>query len=154
MEGVFKAKPTVYGVGSTKDGNPNAVVNFKVLIDEKTGETRDFMWTGSLKEGRAMEITLDALLVLGYVENDLSLFAQGKGLNSTDAVQVTIENEEYNGKTFPRIKWVNAIGSGNKELMAASDAILKLGGLNIQASMMERRMKLGLTKPAMEAPPF
>lgn len=154
--GVYKAKVINCGITSSKDGNPQVTINLKLLMNEGAPDqtTQDMMWSGSLKEGRAQEITLDAVLVCGYKENNLNLLAEGKGLDLEKVVQVTVESESYNGRDTLKIKWINEVGSGaSKEFMAKNDAILKLTGLKIEGSLMERKQLKGLAPAAQESMP-
>ena len=146
----YQAKIINYGIGETKAKELAVIINFKVKKTE--GDYTDMMWQGSLKEGRAREITLDALLVCGLSDNNLERVAKGDGLDKEKVVQVTIEQEEYNGKMYDRIRWINEVGSGQKEMLAASDAILRLKGLSLEANIMERKSKNGKPSKQDEIP--
>lgn len=149
IEGVFTAKIINYGVSLTKNNEPQVVVNFRV--NETTTKTKDMIWFGTLKEGRGKEITIDALIAMGFTDNNLDRVAGGEGLNKEKEVQVTIEAEaDDKGKMVSRIKWVNAVGGGYmNKLLTKEDAIKRLRTMNLEASIMERKMNAGiLNKPA------
>ena len=97
---------------------------------------QDMKWLGSLADGRAREITADALIVLEFTSlNDI---CNGRGINFDKVVNLTIENEEYNGKVYPKIKWINE--ENKKEVLAASEAITKVRGIGLDALIMSRRV--------------
>ena len=125
---IVKAKAKSCGIIESKAGAPMVQVAFEV-----DGSTMN--WTGSLATGRAQEITIDALIVLEMT--NLEDICNGKGLNFNKIVSLTIEDEEYNGKTFKKIKWINE--ENRKEVLAASDAITKLKGMGLEALIMSRR---------------
>jgi len=137
------AKIINYGIATTKEGLPCVVINFKV----KKGENDyvDMMWQGSLKEGRAQEITIDALITCGLRSGDLASLSRNTGLDKEKVVSVVIEKKEYNGRTFDEIKWINEVYEG-KEMLAEKDAVQKLSGLNLSGSIMARLIELGKIK--------
>lgn len=61
--GKYTAKIKDYGIGSTKAGEPKAMILF--TFKDQNGAEKELTWSGSLKEGRAREITIDALLTCG-----------------------------------------------------------------------------------------
>lgn len=143
--GTYKAKALNYGITKSKAGDAQATINFRLLVNPETQETADIMWDGYLKSPKSFEITLDALLILGYTENTLDLFAEGKGLKEGKYVSVVVEEEEYNGRVKPKIKFINEEGSSfTKDFLAKNDAVVKLNGLNLSAAMLERKQKMGL----------
>jgi len=128
LKGVEYAKATVktIGIGETKAGLPSVVVN---MVDD---QGRDWTWFGSLKEGKAREITISALKVLDF-NGKLSDLANGKGIDFTKEFQITIDDETRDdGKTFRRVKWINDLNKGAK-LLAEADALLKLSGMGLEA---------------------
>lgn len=143
--GKYLGKVLDYGIGKTKDGEPNIMLMFG--FKDSSGVDQDLIWRGSLKEGKAREITIDALLILGLVGNDLSLLAHGNGsgvLNQEKEVQLVVEHETYNGKTFAKVRYINEVGGGAfKEKMGKDEAITKLGGLNLGGDVFARREAKG-----------
>lgn len=101
----------------------------------------EMKWAGSLADGRAREITADALIVLEFT--NLNDICNGKGINFNKVVNLTIEEEEYNGKMYPKIRWINE--ENRKETLASSDAIMKVKGIGLDALIMSRR---GPVKPS------
>lgn len=66
-------------------------------------------WTGWLTGG-ATEITVKALRAMGWQGDDLSDLST---VGSVDC-ELVVEEEEYNGKWYPKIKFVNVPGGGAK----------------------------------------
>ena len=98
-----------YGIGVTKEGNPQAVILF--AFSDAMDNRHEMTWYGTLKEGRGREITIDALLVCGLRGNNLETLAdgvQGHALDAGREVQLTIEyQKDQNGREHPRVKWIN-----------------------------------------------
>lgn len=140
-DGRHMAKVIDYGLSETKAGDPQVRVRFKL-----DGDGSEITWFGSLKEGKAQEITVDALLVMGFTGSDLTALEGGSGskvLNEEKSVSIVVEAETYNGKTTSKVKWVNSIDGGAKKLDPSKKSSLKnLGGL-----VMARRKELGIEDP-------
>lgn len=137
------AKVVDYGIVMTKDGTaPMVKIQFK---ETETGKDR--YWTGSLKEGRAQEITVDALLVCDLKSDEIEKLALGtaSGLLNTDKeVQLTIENEEYEGKTYEKVKWVNEVGGGGfAKRISESDAVARIAACNVGFTLKAKRQEKG-----------
>jgi hypothetical protein len=145
MEGKFKAKPINGGFGKTKNGTLLAIINFRVSLPE---EEKEYSWEFPVSE-KSLDTVLKSVMACGYTGSNLDDFANGKGLDKNVFVEVDIQREVFvndkgEEKSKLKIKWVNPINSG-KEILAASDTIMMLKGLNIEASMMALRMKTGMT---------
>lgn len=123
----LKAKAVKVGVSETKTGKPQVAVD---LVDEK-GLTRT--WFGSLNEGRAREITIEALKVLNF-SGTLTDLVNGRGIDFDKEVQITVDDRwnEDKTKSYRGITWINDLNKGAK-LLAEADAILKLQGMGIDA---------------------
>jgi len=81
--------------GSTKSAQVYVRVR---LVSPPEHAGREIAWYGSLKEGRAQEITAETLRVMGWKSNDI---VTCDGLGDTKFVVVE-KMEEYKGKTRPR----------------------------------------------------
>ena len=124
---IVKSKAKSIGIVEGKN-SPMVQVVFDV-------NGQDMKWSGSLADGKAREITADALIVLEFTSlNDI---CNGKGINFNKVVNLTIEDEEYNGKVYQKIKWINE--ENKKEVLAASEAIIKVKGIGLDALIMSRR---------------
>lgn len=131
--GKYHAKVVDYGITSSKAGDPMMTVRF-AWTDE--GVEQQYNWIGSFKEGKAQEITVKTLIVLGLKSTDkIPELADGPSSNALDltkVVEISIENETYEGKTSPRIKWVNEIGIRNA--MAKDDFKSKIQSLGVKGT--------------------
>lgn len=109
--GQYEAKIVDYGAGETSKGTPRIFVKFEVVDGNPLGGEKIF-WHGYLSAG-AINNTLKALLVMGCTSPDLEPLKNGpeSGLLDMDTpVSITVEEEEYQGKITPKVKWVNALG--------------------------------------------
>ena len=135
--GRHSAKVIDYGLGETKNGDPQVKIRFKL-----DGDGSEITWFGSLKEGRAREITIDALLVCGMVGDDLNDLSGGAGsgiLNEKKSVSIVVEDEEYNGKTTTKVKWINDIDGGGRSLAPDKKPLLK----SMKGDILARRAQRG-----------
>lgn len=129
--GTWRGTVKDYGIGETQAGDPQVFVQFSVEFPDGAA---DMTWYGSLKEGKAREITLNALLNLGFKGKDVTDLLDGPDGAAIplgiDALLV-VEPNEYNGKTTMRINWVNRPGGGGAVKRAdantAKAKLLKLG---------------------------
>lgn len=134
-----RAIPDTVNFGESSNNNEQVAVSFDFL-DGNGDATGDRMtWFGSLAEGKAQDITIEALRNAG-ARLDGSIFDL-EGLGSVE-VELVVDWNEYNGKRNLRINWVNAAGGqrftfktqlddkGKKALDAKLKAKLgaKLGG--------------------------
>jgi hypothetical protein len=135
MIGIGTFEATVMGnlafSTSSKQGSPQVSVRFATAegsID----------WIGSLKEGKATEITTQALAAMGYDgENDGSV--------NGNKVEIKTQEEEYNGKHTVRVQFVNPLGGRYVEMTAADKAAAKA---RLKIAMAAARAK----SPAASAP--
>jgi hypothetical protein len=104
--GKHKAKLNDYGITRTSKGDLQIACLFDIDGQELT-------WFGSLKEGKAKEITMKTLVAMGFDELNQNLAVIAKGptsqiLNQEEEFSLTVEHDEYLGKTTARIRWVNS----------------------------------------------
>jgi hypothetical protein len=105
------AKAEEWGLGEAGTGTEQVAVRFK------TEDGRGFVWYGSLTDA-ALPTTVKALRVLGWKGNDLSTL----GALDTKSVQLTLEEEEYQGRRITRVAWVNDLGIPMKKRLEGADA--------------------------------
>lgn len=96
-----KAVPGQWGVGVAGTGTPQVGVMFELL--DRQGET--ISWYGFLTD-KSIEITVRGLRACGWEGVELSDLS---GLDKNEVVLV-IENETYEGKTIPKVRFVNSSG--------------------------------------------
>jgi hypothetical protein len=114
MQGRFRAKALEGDYGTANTGTEQVAV-----LCELEGGTR-LTWYGYLSEA-AVDRTLEALQIMGVT--DLETLA-GLGSQEFEAV---VDEEEYNGKTSTRIKFINRLGSGGVALKSRMSDAQKKG---------------------------
>lgn len=103
--GTYKAKAIGGGLGETSKGAEQVAVEFS-LLDEGFNGWR-ITWFGFFTE-KTTESTIRALRTCGWQGTDLTDLT---GID-TNEVLLVIENETYDGKTSPKVRWVNPLGGG------------------------------------------
>jgi hypothetical protein len=152
--GIYEARIVNYGIGTTKAGDPQAMILFEYTDQE--GQPHEVTWYGTFKEGKGQEITLKALLTCGFKGNDPSALTEGvegKALDHDRIVKITIKEEtSQDGKKFMRIRWIN---EHNRELksMDRSAAKVKLGAMNLAGQLAMIRAQNPQPKPAQPTGP-
>lgn len=103
MKRTYRAKATLWDLGETSTGKEQVAVEF-VIFTEGADIDR-ITWFGYFTED-TMERTIESLRIMGWTGNDLS------ELNGLDAneVDLVIEDETYEGKSRPKVRWVNRVG--------------------------------------------
>lgn len=146
--GKFPAKLKTYGLEESRAGHPMVVAIF--ILKDEHGQDHNLTWRGSLKPGRASELTIDQLLILGLKGDDLTGLAQGAEsglLNTEKEVSVSVEIEDYKGRLLPKIAWINRVsGEGFKAQMSKDEAVKKFAGLNLKTIVAQRRTEIGNKK--------
>ncbi len=116
--GTYVAKVVSHAISETKAGDPQAAVTFGF-----DGHT--MTWFGSFKAGKASEITIKALLVCGLKGNN-----PAGPLEIGKEVSIVVEEEiGQDQKARMKIRWVNALGGGIKNVIAQDLAKAKLSAL-------------------------
>lgn len=148
----YAAQISDYGFSKTKAGDPQVEVMFQFVAE---GKACHLTWYGSLKPGQAQEITIDALIKMGLSTNELALLANGKAsniLNCNKEYEISVDhNHEYNGKISSRIQRVGLPGEADAGTAARklteNMAVEMTKGLNLAATIIERRQKMGVQAP-------
>lgn len=141
--GVYSAKVTDYGVGKTKSGLPMAMIRFE--YEDQMNETQAINWYGTFKEGKAAEITSEALAVCGMSTNNPAELVKGQGsgvLDEDKIVSITLKNDTYNGVTKLKVAYVNPPGGGGfRDTLDQGEAAQMFAGLNLGGVMAAARNK-------------
>jgi hypothetical protein len=96
--------------GRSKEKLTPQVAVFFAILDDGPYRGRRLLWMGYFTEN-STDRTIEALRLCGFKGDDLAALPnQDLDLE----VSVTVENEEYEGKTRAKIAWVNAPGGGLK----------------------------------------
>jgi len=141
--GKYVAVITDYGVSASKAGDPMITVQFSF------DNGKSLFWNGSLKE-KAQEITLKALLRMGLRDEerlaDLADGLDSKLLDTTKQLEIDVGMDTYEGKTKPRINWVNDLGGGKfRNAMDKNNFKVKIAGLNLKTTIKALKFEMGLS---------
>jgi hypothetical protein len=134
-DGRYSAVVKDYGISETKAGDAQVFIAFDVAHGEGTTA---LTWFGSLKEGKAQEITLKGLLAAGFTGKDVTDLIDGPdggAIPLGTEVSLVIENEEYEGANRARIRWVNKPGGGGVQRADATTAKAKLAKLGLAGKL-------------------
>lgn len=96
----YRAKAKEWTLSETKQGAPMVVVLFDVLTEGAT--EKSLTWRGLFTE-KTVDRTIESLRYCGFEGDDL-LTLEGLDKNEVDLV---VEDELYEGKTYARVQWVN-----------------------------------------------
>ena len=105
-------------------------------------------WFGSLAEGRAREITLEALVTMGFNGDDLSdLVKNPNALDKNKDLRLVVEHEPHyeTGVLQANIKWVNEVSGGFKTQMDEGSALKALGSMKVKGDLIKIRNEKGVT---------
>lgn len=105
-EGQYPAKAIEHELGYAKEsGNEYIAVQFEIIGGKFHG--MNVSWKGFFTE-KTIDRTLESLRYCGWKgDNILNLNAEGFGEN---LVNIVVQHNEYNGKTYANVAWVNRTG--------------------------------------------
>lgn len=104
-------------VPDKKDRTPQPFIQFKTETDET------ITWYGSLKNEKATDYAVKAAVTCGFLGSDWDQFNKLM-MAPGQKVQIEVEENDYEGKTYPRVKWINALRSF--ETMSADEIKTKV----------------------------
>lgn len=96
----YRAKAKEWQLGESENGKPFVGVLFEVLTAD--AQEKHLTWRGFFTEATT-ERTIESLRYMGFEGDDLE---QLVGLDRNE-VDLVVEDEEYDGKTYARVQWVN-----------------------------------------------
>lgn len=96
----LRSKAQEWMLGETDNGKPFLAVSFKVK--DTDGEEKFVSWRGFFTDATT-ERTIESMRAMGFEGDDLEKL---EGLDKNE-VDLVVEDEEYEGKTFARVQWVN-----------------------------------------------
>ena len=138
--GRHQAKITDYGMKETNAGDPQIFISLKGM------EKGDLItWFGSLKEGKAREITLKTLITCGFTGNSVANIAQGVSANCLDTkkeLSIVVSENEYQGKKSMRVDWINEPSAGIQNRLTQVEAIQKTQGYNLEGALIQLRREM------------
>lgn len=152
--GKYKANILDYGIGQTKSGDPQVMIQLNYQDSDQ--DVHEITWFGSLKEGKAQEITIETLLRCGMKGNDVAAVAGGIESDTLDVAPqytIAITPHEYQGKTSMRVAWISNGGAGLAEKkISKQEAATKLGALNLKGAVAKMRSDTGMKDEPRKAP--
>lgn len=113
LNGIYQAKTIQRVLTETKDGKGQVAIEFELTQEGFTG--RRITYFGSFSSDKAFEITAKALRTTGWAGIDLSDLS-----GPLADVSLDIGQEEYEGVTRTKVKWVNPAGGINAKPMEES----------------------------------
>lgn len=158
--GTYRSRVVNYTLSNTKAGNPQVEVLFEFSQGDGLSSTHhQIRWWGQLSE-KALPYTLKNLITMGYrgtTNEDFAKLADGVEGGMIDLgveVDLVLENEtSEQGKTFLKVKWINALGGVFKSGMTREQAKVKLGTMNIAAQLAMIRQEIGAPSPKKQVRP-
>lgn len=103
MQYRYTAKAKAWGLGETDKGTEEIAVEFEILTEGAHVER--ITWHGYFSD-KTWERTVESLRYMGWEGNDL---ADVQGLDMNE-VELVVEDEEYQGKVYAKVRWVNRMG--------------------------------------------
>lgn len=102
-DGKYKAKAAEWGLGETSTGKEQIAITFDLLDPDFAGQRITYF--GFFTE-ESLQYTIKNMRTCGWEGDDLLELG---GLDKNEVILV-VENEEYNGKVTPKVKFINALG--------------------------------------------
>jgi hypothetical protein len=138
-KGSYQAVAKEFVFGRANNGTEQVVVAFEIANGDAVGQR--ITWRGYFTE-KTHERTLESLEHAGW--DGVSLAKLG-GLGSKPCVIVIDHEEGQDGKTYPKVQWVNSLGGGLsvKEKMQTSE-VAELEE-RMRGVMLDRKSKRGAT---------
>lgn len=118
--GTHRVKAVHAVLGKTSKGNEQIGIQFQDTLDDQMNIT----WYGYFSDA-AFDRTIKALRLLGWKGTDLFEFRNGLPQGCDQEVDIVVDDEEYEGKTHRKVKWVNDPNSGGvavKDVMDEREA--------------------------------
>lgn len=113
--GKYRAVATSAILTETKNGKEHVAIDLRITQGQSAGEC--LSWQGWLGE-RSVARTMESLRACGWLGQNLAEIDIEELCNE---VSITVEHEEYNGKTYAKVRWINP---GIKPLEAGKAAAL------------------------------
>jgi hypothetical protein len=140
--GTYRAKALDAKWSQSKANKDQVLVEFEIK-DEGAAKGKRITWYGSLS-GKAEARTIEALMHCGWDGDFDNLRTVGE-----KECQIVIDNEEWEGKTRSKVKWVNRCGSSG---IAAAPELAPEHKQSLRermaAQVAAKLEELGLPKPA------
>jgi len=142
--GYHKARALFGALGFTSKGTEQVAVEFEITEGDCKGE--HITWFGFFTD-QTTDRTIESLRNCGWQGDDLSDLS---GLGDLE-VSLDVGEEEYEGKTHLRVKWVNAPRTGVTLKQAMTDAEAKAFAQRLKGAVIAQRSKSGAA-PRQQSP--
>lgn len=116
--GTYTAKARGFAFGVTANDKDYVAIDFEISGPQCQGEV--IGWRGYFSTEGAIRRTLESLKYAGWTGAQDTIESL-PGLGSAE-VELVIQHEDYEGKTYPRVQWVNKLGRGGVALGEEMDA--------------------------------
>lgn len=136
--GNYLARAVSAQLGMTKSGKEQVAVTFRLKMDL----SKTITWYGYFTD-KTTERTIESLRFCGWIGVDLTDLS---GIDREE-VELVIANEEYEGKTSPRVQWVNRVGGMMLSAPLQPDAA-KAFAARMKGAVLAYDKKAGAPKPA------
>lgn len=140
MHGTYRAKALEGDMGRASTGTEQVAV----LIELETGDR--LTWYGYFSDAAA-ERTIESLLAMGVT--DLETLA---GLGSQH-FEVVVDDEEYQGKTRTKVKFINRLGGGVAMKSRMNEAERKSFAHRYRGKFLSMQRAAGTTPADAPSPP-
>jgi hypothetical protein len=114
QDGTYRARAVSGEIGNSSSGKEQIGIVFDLLDFQGQRIT----YFGSFSDN-AFEHTMKAMRTAGWLGDDLSDLSSIGGPSAPE-VQLVVANEEYQGKVYTKVKWVNAPHAGVKNALDPS----------------------------------
>lgn len=142
--GKYEARIVNYDITEDKKGNPQVAVLFSFTDQEGP---KEYTWYGGLSTEGGRKVTLKALLTMGFKGKNVADLAGGvesHALNVSTPVEIDIQNEDYQGKVYTKVKWINRLGGAKfANALSKQEAKAKLAALNLDGELAAIRAETG-----------
>jgi hypothetical protein len=136
-QGRYKARCVEAALSKTSTGREQVAALLEVTQGEHAGE--QLTWYGHFTD-KTTERTFESLRHLGWEGDDLTDL---RGIDANE-VSVVIEHEEgQDGRTYPRVKWINGNGGGLAVKERLDDAAARAFAARMKGAAIASRSKNG-----------
>jgi hypothetical protein len=102
-DGAWKARAREAALATAGTGTPQLGIDFEILEGPSQGQhITAYLYFG---EG-SFDRTIESIRLCGWKGTNL---ADLTGITDNE-VRIVVEQEEYNGKLYQKVKWINALG--------------------------------------------
>lgn len=130
--------------GETKTGKIQVVVRCRLMTGASSGS--ELNWVGFFTDS-AKKRTIESLRAFGFTGDDVSLAPEQE---LTRRVEAVVEHEDYEGRTYARIRWINQPGA----IKPVDKSKLKALAMELKSTAESIGSTAGATPPPDDMPPF